>query len=145
MLLKAHMPRCWASVEEVRGRKSWRCLVAISDRRDCGVANTVFSNAADLGRRSAVSSILFRFLGSRIYPRCFPLLPSFKSAIATRAFEEQTLEDASSSQTCKNDLGQLWEDPQYPIAGRSVTSLFGPLTIQNVLTRKHVTFEAQST
>ncbi|KAI9776082.1 MAG: hypothetical protein M1839_000595 [Geoglossum umbratile] len=68
----------------------------------------------------------------------------FKVAIATRAFEEQTLEDASSSQTCEEDLGQLWDDPQHPIAGQSGSGLFDPLTIQNMPTRNPITFGAQT-
>ncbi|KAI9774257.1 MAG: hypothetical protein M1840_004151 [Geoglossum simile] len=69
----------------------------------------------------------------------------FKSAIATGAFEEQTLEDVSSSQTCEDDLDQLWEDPQYLTAGQSVTGLFDPPTIRDTPTRNPVTLEAQST
>ncbi|KAH0537212.1 hypothetical protein FGG08_005991, partial [Glutinoglossum americanum] len=68
----------------------------------------------------------------------------FIAAIANGDFEEQTL-DASSSQTCEDDLDQLWEDPQYPTVGQSVTGLVDPLTIQNTPTRDPVTLEAQST
>jgi hypothetical protein len=70
----------------------------------------------------------------------------FKVAIvtrATRAIEEQTLEDASSSQTCEDDLSQLWEDPQYSTAGHSITGLFDLLTIQNISTQNLVTHSSK--
>jgi hypothetical protein len=69
----------------------------------------------------------------------------FKTAIASGAFEEQTLEDTSSTQTCGEDLGQLWEYSQYPTDGQSDTKLLDPLTIQNTATRDSITLEAQST
>jgi hypothetical protein len=68
----------------------------------------------------------------------------FKTTMAAGAFEEQTLKDDSSCQTCEDDLGQLWEDPQHPTAGQSVTGLFDPRTIQNTLARNPIALEAQS-
>ncbi|KAI9768827.1 MAG: hypothetical protein M1840_004641 [Geoglossum simile] len=66
----------------------------------------------------------------------------FKAAIVAGAFEEQTLEDASSGE---DDLGQSWEGPQHATAGQSVIESFDPLSIQNTLIRNPASLEAQST
>lgn len=68
----------------------------------------------------------------------------FREGIATGAFEEQTPEDISSNQSCEDDLGQFWEDPQYPTTNQSTTELFNPLNIQNTVSQDPVMLEAQS-
>ena len=73
------------------------------------------------------------------------ILDWFKTAMARGAFDEQTLEDTSSTQACEEDLGQLGEDSQYPTDGQSVTGLLDPLTIQDMAIQDSITLEVQST
>ncbi|KAH0564724.1 hypothetical protein GP486_001886 [Trichoglossum hirsutum] len=63
----------------------------------------------------------------------------FKAATAAGAFEEKALEDTSSSQVCEDNLGQLWEDPQYATTSQFVTKVFDPLAVKNTLNQNPVT------
>jgi hypothetical protein len=69
----------------------------------------------------------------------------FKEGIAAVAFKEQTPEDISSNQSCKDNLSQFWEDPQYPTTSQSTAELFNPLNIWNTASQDPVMLETQST
>jgi Ankyrin repeats (many copies)/Ankyrin repeats (3 copies) len=69
----------------------------------------------------------------------------FKECIATGAFEEKTLEDALSSQSCEYDLGQFREDPYNPTTNQPTTEPFDLLTLRDMATRGPVVLETQYT
>jgi hypothetical protein len=50
----------------------------------------------------------------------------FKSNVATGAFEEQTFEDTSNSQSCEANLSQSLEERGYTISAQSITEAFIP-------------------
>jgi hypothetical protein len=76
----------------------------------------------------------------------------FKTTVASGGFEEQTLEDTSSTQSCEEQtsedtLSTCEEDldSRYPTDGRSDTELPDPPTIRNTAIQNPFTLEAQST